>query len=67
MGKFKVGDKVRKGDGDDHPYLLPGVVYEIAKIDRFLGEDFIQLEGFHSTAFYEGRFLSNKPKFKGNN
>ena len=67
MGKFKVGDKVRKRDGDDHPYLLTGFVYEIAKIDRFLGEDFIQLEGFHGTAFSEYRFLPNKPKFKGNN
>lgn len=67
MNKFKVGDLVRKRDGDGHPYLSPGVVYKITKIERFLGGRYLQLEGFHSTAFYEYRFLPNKPKFKGNN
>jgi len=66
MSTFKVGDMVRKQDGDDHPYLLPDVVYKIAKIDYFVGEYFVQLEGFHSTAFSESRFLPNKPNFKGN-
>lgn len=67
MSGFRVGDLVRKRDDDNHPYLYTGVVYKITKIEYLLGGYYLQLEGFHSTAFYEGRFLPNKPKFKGNN